>query len=189
MRSKAIVAITKFVLWVLIFCCLFILVASGFSCSAVQDIQQNSSQIDTLSRSSEVRFETIVEASNQDEVIATSKEGIKEQQEIQNSVSNIRNVLPKVVDKKPSWLETIDSLLWVGMLMAIIILLWQTGIGSLLKRAIFSISFFIPTKAKKQVEMDLKVADEENPMTMREVIAHRRSDPAYDSAYKKTRRS
>jgi len=188
MRIKASIALAKFSVWVIIFSGVILLVASSFSCSAVQDIQKNSSQIDTLSRSSEGRFETIVEVSNQDEVIATSQKGIKEQQEIQNSVSNIRNVLPKVVDKKPSWLETIDSLIWVGIMITTIILLYITGIGSLLKRLVFSISFFIPTKAKKQVEMDLKVADEDNPMTMREVIAHRRSDPAYDSAYKKARR-
>ena len=187
MKNKQITASIKLLWWLFVITCAFMVLVQVAGCSAVQDIQTQSSNIEKLSRSSEGRFETIVEVSNQDEVIATSKKGIKEQQDIQSSVSSIRNVLPRVEDKKPSWLETIDSLLWVGMLMAIIILLWQTGIGSLLKRLIFSISFFIPTKAKRQVEMDLKVADEDNPMTMREVIAHRRSDPAYDSAFKKAR--
>ena len=81
----------------------------------------------------------------------------------------------------------IEQVSLAGIASAVVIILWQTGIGTLVKRLLFSVSFSIPSASKRQAEMDLKCADEENPMTIREAIAQRRTDPAYDAAYKKIR--
>ena len=166
----------------------WMLVVSIVGCSSVEAINTEASDIDRLAQSSETRFITIADLSDVDEIDTQAKYGVTEQQEIQDSVANIRKELPRVEDKSPDWMVMIERLSIAGILIAIIILIWQTGIGNLIKRLLYSVSWFIPSASKRQVEMDLKVADHENEMTMREVIAHRRSDPAYDSAYKLNRR-
>ena len=166
----------------------WMLVVNLVGCSAVESINTDASNIDRLAQSSETRFVTIADLSDVDEIDTQAKYGVTEQQEIQDSVANIRKELPRVEDKSPDWMVMIERLSIAGILIAIIILIWQTGIGTLIRRLLYSVSWFIPSESKRQVEMDLKVADEENEMTMREVIAHRRSDPAYNSAYKLHRR-
>ena len=160
------------------------------SCSsAVESINDEASTIGKLAQSSESRFVAIADLSDDSTIQTETEHGIIEQQSIQNSVSEIRQVLPRVEDKDPSWMVLLGRLSFAGILIAIIILIWQTGIGTLIRRLLYSVSWFIPSASKRQVEMDLKVADDKDPMTMREVIAHRRSNPAYDSAYKLNRRN
>ena len=168
---------------------IWMLVVSMVGCSSVEAISTQASDIDRLAQSSETRFVTIADLSDVDEIDTQAKYGVTEQQEIQDSVASIRKELPRIEDKSPDWMVMIERLSIAGILIAIIILIWQTGIGTLIRRLLYSVSWFIPSASKRQVEMDLKVADDKDPMTMREVIAHRRSNPAYDSAYKLNRRN
>ena len=72
------------------------------------------------------------------------------------------------------------------ILIATTFIIWQTGIGTLIRRLLYSVTFLIPRRSRRDAEMDLKIADEKDDMTIREVIASKRSsDPAYDAAYKK----
>ena len=157
------------------------------SCSsAVESINSESSTIDKLAQSSESRFVIIADLSDDSTIQTETEHGIIEQQSIQNSVSEIRQVLPRVEDKDPSWMVLLGRLSFAGILIAIIILIWQTGIGSLIRRLLYSVTFFIPRRSRRDAEMDLKIADSENDMTIREVIASKRSsDPAYNAAYTK----
>ncbi len=180
-------AICRFVVWICILAVFMLIIASHSGCSAVESINGDASTIHNLSESSEGRFEVISDLSNDSEIQEQTKQGIIEQQGIQDSVASIRNVLPRVEDKTPSWISVIGRVGLAGILIATFLILWQTGMGTLIKRLLFSVMFFIPSKTKRQVEMDLKVADETNPMSMREVIANRRNDVAYDMAYKKMR--
>jgi len=165
---------------------MFILFETLGCSSAVQEIQASTSDIDKLSQSSEGRFEKIADISNVEEVDIEAEHGIIEQQSIQNSVSEIRQALPRVEDKDPSWMILLERLSIAGILIATIILIWQTGIGSLIRRLLYSVTLFIPRRSRRDAEMDLKIADEKDDMTIREVIASKRSsDPAYDAAYKK----
>lgn len=157
------------------------------SCSsAVESINSESSTIDKLAQSSESRFVTIADLSDDSTIQTETEHGIIEQQAIQNSVAEIREVLPRVEDKDLSWMTLLERVSFAGILIATIIILWQTGIGSLIRRLLYSVSWFIPSKSRREAEMDMKIADADNDMTIREAIASKRSsDPAYNSAYKK----
>ena len=157
------------------------------SCSsAVESINSESSTIDKLAQSSESRFIAIADLSNDSTIQTETEHGIIEQQSIQNSVAEIREVLPRVEDKDPSWMLLFERMSIAGILIAIIILIWQTGIGTLIRRLLYSVTFFIPRKSRRDAEMDMKIADSDDGMTIREAIASKRSsDPAYNSAYKK----
>jgi len=178
--------LSAFIIWISILAFSMILLASMNGCSAVQEISDSTGNIDKLSQSSEDRFVKIADISTVKEVDKEAEEGIIEQQEIQNSVSNIRQALPRVEDKSPSWMTLFERGSIVLILIAIIILLWQTGIGSLVRSLLYSVKWFIPRKSMRDAEMDMKIADADHEMTIREAIASKRaSDKAYDSAYKK----
>jgi len=161
------------------------------SCSsAVESINSEASTIDKLAQSSESRFVVIADLSDDSTIQTETEHGIIEQQSIQNSVAEIREVLPRIEDKDPSWMTMIERLSIAGILIAIIILIWQTGIGTLVRRLLYSVTFFIPRKSRRDAEMDMKIADSENDMTINEVIASKRSsDPAYNAAYEKIKRN
>tara|TARA_R110002020_G_scaffold256156_1_gene469775 strand:- start:214 stop:789 length:576 start_codon:yes stop_codon:yes gene_type:complete len=188
-RTSYIEAFSRFMLWIALMSIIFILITSNISCSAVESINNNATKIHKLSGSSEERFELISDLTNDTDINKQTKQGIIEQQNIQDSVASIRNVLPRVEDKESGWTIMVGRVSLAVILITTFLIFWQTGIGTLIKRLLYSVMFFIPSKTKRQVEMDLKVADENNPMTMREVIANRRSDTAYNMAYKKLRNS
>tara|TARA_R100000963_G_scaffold32792_1_gene24719 strand:- start:370 stop:939 length:570 start_codon:yes stop_codon:yes gene_type:complete len=182
-------AFCRFMGWVLILGGAMLFVGHQVGCSAVEAINTNASEIHTLAESSEQRFEAIAEISDVAEVDKQSEHGIIEQRSIQDSVSEIRQVLPRVEDKEPSWMVLIQRITLAGILIASIFLIWQTGIGTLLRKLLYSISMFIPSKSMREAEMDMKIADEGNEMTIRESIASKRaSSVAYNSAYLKLKK-
>ena len=182
-------AVLRFLSWMCIFTGVFMLIANHVGCSAVESINTNASEIQTLSQSSEQRFEAIAEISEVDEVDKQTKHGIIEQRSIQDSVANIRKELPRVEDKESSWMALVQRVSLAGILIAIIIILWQTGIGTLLRKLLYSMSMFIPSKSMREAEMDIKIADSNNGMTVREAIASKRaSSVSYNSAYKKLKK-
>tara|TARA_R110002051_G_scaffold49659_2_gene96837 strand:+ start:4196 stop:4774 length:579 start_codon:yes stop_codon:yes gene_type:complete len=182
-------AFLRFFAWTCIFSAMFLLVANQLGCSAVEAINTNASEIQTLAQSSEQRFEAIAEISDVPEVDKQTEQGIIEQRSIQDSVANIRNALPRIEDKESSFMVLLQRLALAGILIASIFLIWQTGIGTLLRKLLYSISMFIPSKSMREAEMDMKIADDGNGMTIRESIASKRaSSVAYNSAYLKLRK-
>lgn len=186
MRKRLPIAVASFLMWIGLLAASMFILFETLGCSAVQEIQASTSNIDKLSQSSEERFVKISDISDVEEIDIEAKYGVVEQQEIQNSVSEIRQALPRVEDKSPSWMTMIERLSIAGILIAVIILIWQTGIGTLFRRLLYSVTLFIPRRSRRDAEMDLKIADEKDDMTIREAIASKRSsDPAYNAAYNK----
>ena len=172
-------------LWVLFVMLLFLVSALGCA-SAVQSISADASHIDELSRSSEQRFETIASLTEDETITNESQPAIAEQQDIQDSIAGIREELPRVEDRE-SWLAVVAGRATIaGILVAIVLILWQTGLGSLVRRIVYSVSWFIPQQSMRAAEMDQKIASPNHEMTIHEAIASRRaSDPAYNSAYER----
>ena len=170
-------------LWIVFVMWLFLVTALGCT-SAVQSINADASHIDELSRSSEQRFETIASLTEDETITDETQHGIAEQQDIQDSIAGIREELPRVEDRE-SWLAVVAGRATIaGILVAIVILLWQTGLGSLVRRIVYSVSWFIPQQSMRAAEIDQKVADPNHEMTIHEAIASRRSESqAYNSAY------
>jgi hypothetical protein len=189
MKKKLPIALASFTMWIGILLASMLILFTSFGCSYVEAISNETENIDNLSQSSEERFVKILDISDVKEIDVEAEHGIIEQQAIQNSVSEIRQVLPRVEDKDPSWMVLLGRLSFAGILIAIIILIWQTGIGTLIRRLLYSVTFFIPRKSRRDAEMDLKIADEKDDMDIREAIASKRSsDPAYNAAYEKLKK-
>ena len=185
-RMTVIEAFCRFMGWMLILGGTMIFVANQIGCSAVEAINTNASQIHTLAESSEQRFEAIAQISDVDEVDKQTKHGIIEQRSIQDSVASIRKELPRVEDKEPSWMALVQRFSLAVILIAVFLIIWQTGIGTLLRKLLYSLTAFIPSKSMREAEMDMKIADGDNSMTIREAIASKRaSSVSYNSAYKK----
>lgn len=109
-----------------------------------------------------------------------------DQQSIQSNVNSIQSNLTRVEDTTPWWARMTSNLAVAGIVIGIIILLWQTGLGMLVKKIVWSLGMFIPKNTMRSAEADLKMLDSDNAMAQREAVAIRRtSDPAYEAARKK----
>ncbi len=114
---------------------------------------------------------------------------IADQQSIQSSVNSIQSNLNRVEDSTPWWARMVSNLAIAGVVIGVIILLWQTGLGMLIKRVVWSLGMFIPKSTMRSAEADMKMLDSNNEMAQREAVAIRRtSDPAYEAARKKLRK-
>ena len=73
-----------------------------------------------------------------------------------------------------------------GIAIGVIVILWQTGIGTFIKKTLWSVGLFIPKRSIMSASADMKALDKDNEMNYRESVAIRRSsDPAYEAARKK----
>tara|TARA_R110002012_G_scaffold166722_3_gene330119 strand:+ start:4839 stop:5471 length:633 start_codon:yes stop_codon:yes gene_type:complete len=174
------------------------------SCSSAKKAIGNNSQgIESRARvsqqSAEQIFELATYALELDEIdgvpnvrdaqsqIVTLSESIHgEQEQIISHAKSIQNELHRVEDTTPWWARMMNNLAIVGLVIGVIVILWQTGIGSIIKKAVWSIGWFIPKSSMMSASADLKALDRDNEMDYRESVAIRRSsDPAYEAARKK----
>jgi hypothetical protein len=111
------------------------------------------------------------------------------QTKIIESASEIRTELHGVENTTPWWANTLRQISVAIIIVGIILLLWQTGIGLLIKKAFWAIGLFIPTRAMRSAEVDIKTQRDKNPLSFNETIAVRRtSDPAYEYARRKIKK-
>ena len=110
------------------------------------------------------------------------------QKDIIETTSEIRTNLHGVQDTTPWWARMISQFSIALITIGVIVLLWQTGIGGFIKKMFWMMGLFIPKRAMRSAEVDLKALDVTNPLSYRESVAVRRtSDPAYEYALKKVR--
>lgn len=97
----------------------------------------------------------------------------------------ITQALPSVTDKEPAWLQGLKKAAWIVAPVALVILLWQTGIGAIIKKFVWSLGFFIPRATVLSAKFDAETLEPGVPSpSPREAVAARRgADPAYDIAY------
>lgn len=100
--------------------------------------------------------------------------------------SDIAAAVGNVKDTTPWWGDMITYGFIALAILGVCFLLWYTGIGSLVKKFVYSLGLFIPDKKIQQAKVLAEAKDEADPTTIREAIAVlRASDPAFDAAYKK----
>ena len=106
--------------------------------------------------------------------------------QITTQQSTIVQALPSVTDKEAQWLTALKKLAWIVAPLALIILLWQTGLGTLIKQAVWSFGLFLPRATNISAKFDAETLETGAPTpSPREAVAARRaSDPAYDAAYR-----
>jgi len=148
--------------------------------------------IDGLASSSAARFDAIGDsegALEQQEIQAEAQEGLDEQADIGSYASGIRSDLHGVEDSVPWWAMLTGRLLWVVGGLAVLFFLWRSGLLGLIKKVIWGVGLFIPSRSIREAELDIKIMDADSEVTIREGIsAKRASDPAYSAAYKQAKR-
>lgn len=152
----------------------------------------NLKNINDTAVSSEVRFEDhgdvdgVVE---QQLIQSEAAEGIEHQESIDEGADDIIKEIPNIKDNESTFeklLSILGTWAWVVGGIALFIFLWWSGALFFIRRIVMSLGWFIPAEAIKQAKIDMKVADENDPMTPREAIGIRRSgSPAYEAARKK----
>lgn len=165
--------------------------------SASREIARSASEIGTLAATSKTRFESIADTTANGESTAQEIRGINaeanlgmdEQSTIIQSVDNIHEQVTKVSDNQPWWAAMLGKIATAAAIIGVGFLLWQTGLGYLIKKIVYSIGWFIPASVKREVALDTKNLDSDNPATLRESIAAKRaSNNAYNAAWKLQRR-
>ena len=105
---------------------------------------------------------------------------------IQESSIVIQDKLHMVEDLTPWWASMMGNLAVAAIVIGVVILLWQTGIGMIIKKVLWSMGWFIPKATMRSAQVDMKALDRGHEMSVREAIAVRRSsDPAYEAARNK----
>ena len=165
--------------------------------SASRDIARSASEIGTLAASSKSKFESIAYTTANGEstaeeirdINAEATLGMSEQSTIIQSVDKIHENVTKVSDNTPWWASMLSKIATAAAIIGVGFLLWQTGLGYLIKKIVYSIGWFIPASVKREVALDTKNLDSDNPATLRESIAAKRaSNDAYNAAWKLQRR-
>jgi len=159
------------------------------SCSAVEKIQRNSNDITTHAQESKAHFEGIISAASAvpprlEEISQRSHQGILEQTAIIEKAQGVIEATSGVKDIVPWWANTLEIVMISLAVIAILILLWYTGVGT----AIRKILGLIPEHKQDQA----KLLDEalSGKTDIREAIAFMRAkDPMLDSAFKKRKES
>ena len=100
--------------------------------------------------------------------------------------TDIAGAVGNVKDITPWWGDMLSYGFIALAIIGICVLLWYTGVGTLIQKTVYSLGLFIPEKKIQQAKVLAEAKDETDPTTIREAIAVlRASDPAFNAAYKK----
>lgn len=158
------------------------------SCSSVEQIQRNSNTIRSLAQDSKENFEKIHEAASSnpprlDEIKERSNKGISQQTSIIEKTEGIIEATSGVKDTVPWWANMIEISMVALSTLGIVVLLWYTGLGTLIRKLIG----FIPESTKQEA----KLLDEtlNGNTSLRETIAFLRAkDPMLDAEFQRRKK-
>jgi len=98
--------------------------------------------------------------------------------------SGIHVSLSGVEDKTPAWMTMLTYGAIAVVALALVIVLWQTGLGSFLRIAIG----WLPRKKVVAAELAVDMLDTDRPEGEREMVAAMRAqDPLFDAAFRKSK--
>ena len=137
-------------------------------CSAPERIATNAGDIRTLAESSRSRF-----------MDHDDPAGAAEQAEIIEKAAAISVDATLVDPTTPAWQGTLELALWAGLAIALCVILWQTGLGAMLR----GLLGWIPQRQRSAAKLLREAVD--NPDTIREAAAAvRTADPLINAAWK-----
>ena len=147
----------------------WVLIALLVGCNAPERIASNAGDIRTLAESSRSRF------MNHDDPA-----GVAEQAEIIERAAAISVDATLVDPTSPAWQGTLELALWSALAIAACVILWQTGLGDMLRGLVG----WIPQRQRSAAKLLREAV--EDPTTIREAAAAvRTADPLIDAAWKR----
>jgi outer membrane murein-binding lipoprotein Lpp len=103
---------------------------------------------------------------------------------IDTLAAGIHIALGGVEDKTPAWMSMLTWIAIAAVIVAVVVLLAQTGLGTMIRLAIG----WLPRKQRQDADLAASMLDSSKPEDAREYIAARRfSDPYFDAAWKQAR--
>jgi hypothetical protein len=103
---------------------------------------------------------------------------------IDTLAAGIHVALGGVEDKTPAWMSMLTWIAIAAVVVAVVVLLWQTGLGTMIRIAVG----WLPRKQRQDADLAAGMLDPSKPEDAREYIAARRaSDPYFDAAFKDAR--
>ena len=103
---------------------------------------------------------------------------------IDTLAAGIHVALTGVEEKTPAWMSMLTWIAIAAVVVAVVVLLWQTGLGTMIRLAIG----WLPRKQRQDADLAASMLNPSKPEDAREYIAARRaSDPYFDAAFKKAR--
>jgi hypothetical protein len=169
---------------------LAILPCSGCQ-SSKAEIDRRTQQIVVLADATVDELDAAVETGEIGDAAMPHIEAAKDNQEkITDEADKARTALHGVEDTTPWWGRTLGNLAIAGVLIALVILLWQTGIGFVIKRICYAIGLLIPRSTRASAALDAEAVVRRRACSeQREAIAAKRaSDPAYDAEFKRQKK-
>jgi hypothetical protein len=99
---------------------------------------------------------------------------------IDTLAAGIHIALGGVEDKTPAWMSMLTWIAIAAVVVAVVVLLWQTGLGT----AVRVMVGWLPRRKVSQAELAVDMLDSSRAENGREMIAAMRSDPEFDSAFR-----
>ena len=130
-------------------------------------------------RAGEIR--TLADSSRDRFIAHADQTGQQEQERIVELAAEIGVDAATVDPTQPQWLETLELALWVGLGIALVMILWQTGLGTAMRRLLG----WIPRRQRSAAKLLRESIT--HPEQIREAVAAiRQADPLIDAAYRST---
>ena len=147
-------------------------------CSATKEIASSASVAASAAHSISERASFIVANSTQPEIVAAAVVIKGDTAVILHEVAQISTAVAGVKDIVPFW-GLVQWALGAVVAVALVALLWQTGLGTLIRVAIG----WIPRRVQNEADLAGKMLSED-PATAREFVAAKRaSDPLFAAAW------
>lgn len=148
---------------------MLVLVLLAGCASAPTRIATDASEIRTIAGSSKDRFDA-----------SGDNEGVREQERIIELASDIGLDAAAVDPTTPQWLGTLELGLAAAIVVAAAVVLWQTGIGTAIRRLLG----WIPARKRGAAKL-LREACEDPGQIREAAAALRTADPMIDAAWRK----
>lgn len=137
--------------------------------SAPERIAGNAGEIRTLADSSRDRF-----------VVVGDNDGVREQDRIIDLSAEIGVDASAVDPTTPQWVSTLELALYAAITVAVVVILWQTGLGLAIRRLLG----WIPRRKRSAAKLLREACD--HPTQIREAAAAiRTADPLIDAAWRR----
>lgn len=157
---------------------LILFAALTAGCSATKEIASSASVAASSAHSIYERASFIVANSSQPEIVAAAVVIKGDAAVILHEVSQISTAVAGVKDIVPFW-GLVQWALGAVVTVALVVALWQTGLGTLIRVAIG----WIPRKVQNEADLAGKLLSND-PTTAREFVAAKRaSDPLFAAAW------